>query len=66
MGCAAAVVEGAVRIEGERGHELVPRLVEAFGDSIHGLELGKPTLDDVFVRHTGHHLRSGDAQAAES
>ena len=66
LGCAAAVVEGAVRIEGERGHELVPRLVEAFGDSIQGLELGKPTLDDVFVRHTGHHLRSGDAQAAES
>ena len=61
LGCQAAVVERAVRIEIPRGHELVPRLMEAFGDDIRGLVLGKPTLDDVFVRRTGHHFHAGDA-----
>ena len=64
LGCAATVVERAVRIECERGHQLVPRLVDTFPGEILGLELGKPTLDDVFVRHTGHHLRSADGDAA--
>ena len=61
FGCRPAVVEGAVRIELVRGHELVPRLVEAFPDAIRGLTLGKPTLDDVFVRRTGRHFHAGDA-----
>jgi ABC-2 type transport system ATP-binding protein len=64
FGCPAAVVEGAVRIELARGHDLVPRLVEAFPDSIRGLTLGKPTLDDVFVRRTGHHLEAGGGDGA--
>jgi ABC-2 type transport system ATP-binding protein len=65
FGCRAQVVERAVRIERERGHELVPQLVDAFPDAILGLTLGKPTLDDVFVRRTGHHFRRGaDAESA--
>jgi ABC-2 type transport system ATP-binding protein len=60
FGCRPAVVEGAVRIELVRGHELVPRLVEAFPDAIRGLTLGKPTLDDVFVHRTGHHFHAGE------
>ena len=56
FGFSAQVVERAVRIERPRGHELVPELVDAFPDAILGITLGKPTLDDVFVRRTGHHL----------
>ncbi len=52
------VVDRAVRIERERGHELVPVLVEVFPDVIRGISLGKPSLDDVFVRRTGHHLHA--------
>jgi ABC-2 type transport system ATP-binding protein len=59
FGCRAQAVERAVRVERARGHELVPQLVEAFADAIHGLALGKPTLDDVFVRRTGHRFRHG-------
>ena len=59
FGHEARVVEGTVRIELEAGHELVPRLVDAFPTAIHDLTLGKPTLDDVFVRRTGHHLSHG-------
>ena len=57
----AQVVEHAVRVEREHGHELVPQLVEAFPGAIRGLTLGKPTLDDVFVRRTGHRFRHGAA-----
>ena len=65
FGCRVQVVERAVRVERERGHELVQPLVEAFPDAIRGLTLGKPTLDDVFVRHTGHHLdRAGGGRDA--
>jgi len=43
-----------LRIERSNGHEFVRQLVEAFSDRISGVNLGKPTLEDVFVRETGH------------
>jgi ABC-2 type transport system ATP-binding protein len=64
FGCAPQVVERAVRIELTRAHELVPRLVEAFPLAIRGLTLGKPTLDDVFIRRTGHSFHHGADVAA--
>jgi ABC-2 type transport system ATP-binding protein len=65
FGCAARVVDRAVRIELARGHELVPRLVDAFPDAITGLALGKPTLDDVFIRRTGHHFHHEGGDGGE-
>jgi ABC-2 type transport system ATP-binding protein len=47
-------VGGQVRIETQRGHEFVGRLMEAFGSEISSVSLGKPTLEDVFVERTGH------------
>ena len=47
-------VESTVRIERERGHEFIPQLVEAFVGRIRSVSLGKPTLEDVFIRITGH------------
>jgi ABC-2 type transport system ATP-binding protein len=43
-----------LRIEQENGHELLRDLVEAFPDRIKGIALGKPTLEDVFIKKTGH------------
>jgi ABC-2 type transport system ATP-binding protein len=43
-----------LRVEQERGHELLHRLVDAFPDEITGVSLGKPTLEDVFITRTGH------------
>jgi len=57
--CRAEVVDGAVRIERERGHEFVPQLIEAFPGEIDSVTVGKPTLDDVFLHHTGHRLWMG-------
>lgn len=47
------VVNGDVRIELKRGHEFIPQLVEAFPGKISAVKVGKPTLEDVFVHHTG-------------
>ena len=64
FGCRAQVIERSVRVERARAHELVRELVDAFPGEILGLTLGKPTLDDVFVRHTGHHLDRTDGEGA--
>ncbi len=55
-----AVLNGTDRIERERGHELIPRLVEAFGETIESLSLSKPTLEEVFIHHTGHRFEEAE------
>ena len=47
------VLDGALRIERERGHELVREVAEAFGGRVRSITLGKPTLEDVFIHRTG-------------
>jgi len=54
FGLAAVVVDGLLRIERERAHEFVGRLVEAFPGEIRSIRVSRPTLQDVFVHHTGH------------
>lgn len=49
----AGVVDGHVRIERERAHTFIPELVEAFSDRIRSVSLTQPTLEEVFVHHTG-------------
>jgi ABC-2 type transport system ATP-binding protein len=48
------LVDGTIRIERLRGHELVRDLIDAFGDEVESVSFGKPTLEDVFVHLTGH------------
>jgi len=54
FGVEATVLDGTVRIEREQGHELIPRLAEAFPGEIDAVTIRKPTLEDVFIRRTGH------------
>ena len=54
----AALVDGTLRIERPRGHELVARLVDEFGGEIESITFGRPTLEDVFVHLTGHRFRA--------
>lgn len=52
----ADVVDETVRVRRPRGHEFVPVLFETFPGRIDALSVGKPTLEDVFIQHTGHRL----------
>jgi ABC-2 type transport system ATP-binding protein len=56
FGVEAEVVDGKVRIERDRAHEFVTDLVESFPGEIDAVAFGKPTLEDVFVHHTGRRL----------
>jgi ABC-2 type transport system ATP-binding protein len=53
---AAEFINSRLRIEQPRGHEFIPRLVEAFPGEIQSVALSRPTLEDVFLRRTGHTL----------
>lgn len=54
--CNPTVVEGRVRVEIAHGHAFVRDVVDAFASEIQAVTFGKPTLEDVFVHLTGHHL----------
>jgi len=48
------VVDGQLRIEKDHGHRFVTDLVEAFPGEIDAVSIAKPSLEDVFIRRTGH------------
>jgi ABC-2 type transport system ATP-binding protein len=48
------VLDGKVRLEIESGHRFVTGVVEAFPGEIEGVSIHKPSLEDVFIRRTGH------------
>jgi ABC-2 type transport system ATP-binding protein len=50
----ATVMGQHVRLEIEAGHRFVTDAVEAFPGEIHALSVSNPTLEDVFIRRTGH------------
>jgi ABC-2 type transport system ATP-binding protein len=60
---------GTVLVEVEHGAADIPRVVRALdeaGIEVEALELLQPTLDDVFVEKTGHHLeREGEGEPNE-
>jgi ABC-2 type transport system ATP-binding protein len=64
LGIEATVLDGRVRIEQPAGHELIPRLVQAFPGRIDAVRLGRPTLEDVFVKRTGHRFWTDDERGA--
>ncbi len=46
-------VENLLRLEIAHGHEFVPRIIEAAPHMVDSISVGKPTLEDVFIRLTG-------------
>ncbi len=54
FGLAATVLDATVRLEIRNGHRFVAEVMEAFPGRIDAVSVSKPTLEDVFVKHTGH------------
>ena len=61
---APRVSDGAVRLESPRGHELAARLAEALPGRIDSITVARPSLEDVFLRRTGHRLYDEQEEAA--
>jgi ABC-2 type transport system ATP-binding protein len=56
----AAVAEGAVTFHVENGEAFVPRLFAELDVAITSVAVSRPTLDDVFMRHTGTTIRDAE------
>ncbi len=54
FGLQPSVLDHQVRLEIENGHRFVTDVVEAFPGEIDGVSIHKPSLEDVFIRRTGH------------
>jgi len=62
LGLEARVLPAGVEVVRERGHELVPRIVEAFPPGrFRSVALRRPTLADAFLRLTGASLSEDEA-----
>jgi len=48
------------------GEEFVPRIVETVTARIASISVRRPTLDDVFIKLTGHEIREEEADAKEN
>jgi ABC-2 type transport system ATP-binding protein len=52
------IVDGKVRLEHNAGQRFATEIVEAFPGEITSVLVSKPTLEDVFIRRTGHRFWS--------
>jgi ABC-2 type transport system ATP-binding protein len=64
FGIDAAVAEGAVTFHVENGEAFVPRLFAELDIAITSVAVSRPTLDDVFMRHTGTTIRDAETGGA--
>ncbi|MEA2128215.1 MAG: type transport system ATP-binding protein, partial [Solirubrobacteraceae bacterium] len=64
FGLEATVSEGAVSFAVADGEEFVPRLFAELGVAIRSVSLSRPTLDDVFMAHTGSTIRDAEQSTA--
>lgn len=60
FGLEAQISEGSVTFGVESGEEFVPRLFAELGIPIKAVNVNRPTLDDVFMKHTGSTIRDAE------
>jgi ABC-2 type transport system ATP-binding protein len=60
FGIEAQMAEGAVTFYVSSGEEFVPRLFAELGVPIRSVSVSRPTLDDVFMAHTGSTIRDAE------
>nr|MDT0661798.1 ATP-binding cassette domain-containing protein [Micromonospora sp. DSM 115978] len=63
FGISAEIREGAVTFAVPNGEEFVPLLFAKLGVPITSVQVSRPSLDDVFLSHTGSTIR--DAESAD-
>ncbi len=60
FGLEARIAEGAVTFGVPSGEQFVPRLFAELGVAIKSVSVSRPTLDDVFMSHTGSTIRDAE------
>ncbi|MCY3763957.1 MAG: ABC transporter ATP-binding protein [Gemmatimonadetes bacterium] len=59
------LVDGTVRIECDDGQAMMASLYADFRERISAIRLGRPTLEDVFIRETGRPFETAEGGHAE-
>jgi ABC-2 type transport system ATP-binding protein len=65
FGAPTRLADGQVLVEREGGAEFVPQVVSAFPGLIESVTVQPPTLDDVFLKLTGHAIREESASSVD-
>lgn len=58
-------VGSEVHFQMDRGAEFVPRMVSEFAGRIKSIQVKEPSLEDVFLRLTGHMIRADEGKAVD-
>jgi ABC-2 type transport system ATP-binding protein len=64
FGQTATIAEGQVTFAVANGEQFVPRLFAELGVPIRSVNVSRPTLDDVFMSHTGTTIRDAEESGA--
>jgi ABC-2 type transport system ATP-binding protein len=65
FGIEATVAEGAVTFGVADGEQFVPRLFAELGRPIRSVSVARPSLDDVFMSHTGSTIRDAESTSTD-
>ena len=57
---------GAISFEVERGEEFLPSFIKSTDFEINSVGVRRPTLEDVFLKLTGHAIREESADGMET
>jgi ABC-2 type transport system ATP-binding protein len=65
FGLEPETLDGELRLEVPRGDEFIPDLVRGLSGRITSIGVRRPTLDDVFLKLTGHAIRDEEASSKD-
>jgi len=65
FGIACSIDDEIVRVERAQGHRFAADVMEAFPGEIRSINISRPTLEDVFVKRTGHRFWTESEAAQE-
>ena len=60
------LLDGKLRLERSNGHRFSTELLEAFPGEIDAISVSKPSLEDVFIKRTGHRFWTETPRATAS
>ena len=61
----AQKIGSEIHFQMDRGAEFIPRLVSEFAGRIKSIQIKEPSLEDVFLRLTGHTIRADECKAVD-
>jgi ABC-2 type transport system ATP-binding protein len=64
FGLEATPGENGLTVHVEHGERFIPHLFASLGVGIQSVSVARPTLDDVFMQHTGHTIRDAESSGS--